>query len=70
MQAHEAAARVNRRVRGLCDASGCVTSSVGVALAGIDGDAYETLFSAADCALYQAKHEGKNRVSFAGAARS
>lgn len=67
-QAREAAVRVSRRVQGLRTVPGCVTSSVGVALAGVDGDTYEALFSAADHALYQAKREGKNRVIFAGTA--
>lgn len=66
----EAALRVNDRVRRVCDASACVTSSVGVALAGVDGDTYGALFAAADQALYRAKGEGKNRVSFAEAPRS
>ena len=44
-------------------------SSVGGALAGIDGGTYESLFDAADRALYEAKRKGKDRVSFAGEAR-
>ncbi len=39
-----------------------VTASFGVAVATDAGYEFRTLFSQADAALYQAKHEGRNRV--------
>ena len=52
-----------------CEGRALVTLSVGGALAGIDGGTYESLFDAADRALFEAKRKGKDRVSFAGEAR-
>lgn len=69
-QAREAALRVSRRAREGSAACAPVTISVGAAMAGADGATYEALFGAADRALYGAKRAGKNRVSFAGEARS
>ena len=42
-----------------------VTLSVGLAVYGIDGEDYETLFAMADRAMYQTKRSGKNSFSFA-----
>lgn len=44
-----------------------VTASIGIALFPGDGDSTEALLRAADAAMYQAKHDGKNRYSLAGA---
>ncbi|MHB8876587.1 MAG: GGDEF domain-containing protein [Myxococcaceae bacterium] len=44
-----------------------VSVSIGVASFKIDGDAAQTLLSAADKALYVAKHRGRNQVAAAGA---
>ena len=66
VQAQRAALRVNGQ---RCEGRALVTLSVGGALAGIDGGTYESLFDAADRALYEAKRKGKDRVSFAGEAR-
>lgn len=69
-RAREAALQVSRRAREGNAACAPVTISVGAAMAGADGSTYEALFGAADRALYGAKRAGKNRVSFAGEARS
>jgi diguanylate cyclase (GGDEF)-like protein len=45
-----------------------VTLSIGVAEYPVHGETAEALIAAADAALYQAKHEGRNRVITAGAA--
>lgn len=66
VQAQRAALRVNGQ---RCEGRALVTLSVGGALAGIHGGTYESLFDAADRALYEAKRKGKDRVSFAGEAR-
>lgn len=42
-----------------------VTASIGIALFPGDGDSTEALLRAADAAMYQAKHDGKNRYSLA-----
>lgn len=47
------------------DAVVCVTLSVGLAVFGIDGDDYGTLFEMADRAMYRTKRKGKNDFSFA-----
>lgn len=39
-----------------------VTVSIGVAEFGVDGGSQDAVFKAADTRLYQAKHEGRNRV--------
>lgn len=64
-QAHEAGARLNSASAGLQVSGRPVTLSVGAALAGADGDDYESLFAAADRALYEAKRRGKDRMLFA-----
>ncbi len=64
-QAHEAGARLNRASAGLQVSGRPVTLSVGAALAGADGGDYESLFAAADRALYEAKRRGKDRMLFA-----
>lgn len=38
----------------------CITTSIGLAVSGIDGDTYEELFEKADHAMYRAKKSGKN----------
>lgn len=67
VQAREAALRVRSAAGEAGRAEMPVTTSVGAAVAGVDGDAYRTLFAAADRALYEAKRAGKDRVSFASA---
>ncbi len=46
----------------LGDAEAFVTASIGLALAGVDGDDIDTLLEHADAALYSAKTTGKSRV--------
>jgi diguanylate cyclase (GGDEF)-like protein len=46
---------------------GGVTTSIGLATYAVDAPDAETLLSVADAALYQAKHQGRNRVVRAGA---
>jgi len=41
-----------------------VTTSIGVAATPVDSDAREDLIACADSALYQAKHQGKNRAVY------
>lgn len=41
-----------------------VTSSVGISVCPLDGTDAETLLTKADCAMYAAKHNGKNRYTF------
>jgi len=70
----ETAARVAERVRHELEARGVtvdarrieVTASAGVASYGVDGADWDTLLSAADNALYEAKNAGRNRVVVAG----
>lgn len=64
LQAREAGARLNRASAGLQVSGHPVTLSVGAALAGVDGNDYESLFAAADRALYKAKRQGKDRTIF------
>ena len=45
-----------------------VTLSIGVATAPIHGDSFETLFTAADRALFDAKRDGRDKVVLAGEA--
>lgn len=45
-----------------CEVS--VTASVGISLGGRDGQDSDTLVRAADTAMYQSKHSGKNRFCF------
>jgi diguanylate cyclase (GGDEF)-like protein/putative nucleotidyltransferase with HDIG domain len=45
-----------------------VTLSIGVATAPVHGDSFEALFTAADRALFDAKRDGRDKVSLAGAA--
>jgi tetratricopeptide (TPR) repeat protein len=44
-----------------------VTLSIGVATAPLHGESFETLFTAADRALFDAKREGRDKVVLAGA---
>jgi diguanylate cyclase len=53
-----------RKVDGT-ELEGCITISLGVAVAQ-DGEGFDNLMRRADAALYRAKHEGRNRVSVAG----
>ena len=67
---HEAAAVLAERIRSRVESmllpfDGTtlgVTVSVGVAEFGVDGDCQDAVFKAADSRLYQAKHEGRNRI--------
>ncbi len=43
-----------------------ISGSVGIAIYPYDGDTYEELYKAADKALYQSKHRGKNVYTFYG----
>lgn len=69
----DTAARVAERVRHELEARGVnaggrrieVTASAGVASYGVDGADWDTLLSAADNALYEAKNAGRNRVAMA-----
>ncbi|HEU4720019.1 MAG TPA: HD domain-containing phosphohydrolase [Gemmatimonadaceae bacterium] len=45
-----------------------VTLSIGVATAPLHGESFETLFTAADRALFDAKRDGRDKVVLAGAA--
>jgi len=70
----ETATRVAERVRHELEARGVqaggtridVTVSAGVACYGVDGADWDTLLTAADDALYEAKRAGRNRVQMAG----
>jgi diguanylate cyclase (GGDEF)-like protein len=74
----ETAMRVAERVRRDLDARGItvdgkrveVTVSGGIATYGVEGEDWDTLLSAADTALYEAKNSGRNRVVTAGPARA
>jgi diguanylate cyclase (GGDEF)-like protein len=74
----ETAMRVAERVRRDLEARGItvdgkrieVTVSGGIATYGVEGEDWDTLLSAADTALYEAKNSGRNRVITAGPARS
>lgn len=68
-RARKAGERLGRAASALQVSGRQVTLSVGVALAGADGDDYEHLFAAADRALYDAKREGKDCTRFAGGRR-
>jgi len=67
---HEAAAVLAERIRSRVESmimpfdgtTLSVTVSIGVAEFGVDGDSQDAVFKAADTRLYQAKHEGRNRV--------
>jgi two-component system, cell cycle response regulator len=67
---HEAAAVLAERIRSRVESLAVafdgttlsVTVSVGVAEFGVDGDGPDAVFKAADTRMYQAKHEGRNRV--------
>lgn len=69
----DTAVRVAERVRRELEVRGVivegrridVTISGGIATYGVDGDDWDTLLSAADTALYQAKDAGRNRVFMA-----
>lgn len=52
------------------DAMISVTVSVGLASAALTGGDIDKLVAAADCALYRAKKDGRNRVAVAGSAES
>ena len=74
----ETAMRVAERVRRDLETRGIsvdgkrveVTVSGGIATYGVEGEDWDTLLSAADTALYEAKNNGRNRVITAGPARS
>lgn len=74
----ETATRVAERVRQELEVRGVnvgdkrmeVTVSAGVASYGVDGADWDTLLTAADTALYEAKHAGRNRVLAAGPGQS
>lgn len=74
----DTAVRVAERIRRALEAGGVsvdvgrieVTVCAGVATYGADGEDWDTLLSAADTALYEAKGAGRNRVSPADAARA
>jgi diguanylate cyclase (GGDEF)-like protein len=74
----ETAMRVAERVRRDLETRGIsvdgkrveVTVSGGIATYGVEGEDWDTLLSAADTALYEAKNSGRNRVITAGPARS
>lgn len=67
---HDAATVLAERIRGTLESMNIpfdggalqITVSIGVAEFGVDGDTQEAVFKAADDRLYQAKHEGRNRV--------
>jgi diguanylate cyclase (GGDEF)-like protein len=67
---HEAAAVLAERIRSRVESmvmpfdgtTLSVTVSIGVAEFGVDGDNHDAVFKAADTRMYQAKHEGRNRV--------
>jgi len=69
----DTAVRVAERIRRALEARGVsvdvgrieVTVSAGVATYGTDGEDWDALLSAADTALYEAKHAGRNRVATA-----
>ncbi len=71
----ETAVRVAERIRRALEARGIhvqagrieVTVSAGVATFGVSGEDWDALLSAADTALYEAKHAGRNRVATARA---
>jgi diguanylate cyclase (GGDEF)-like protein len=73
----DTALRVAERVRSALEARGVsvesrridVTVSCGIATYGVDGHDWDTLLSAADTALYEAKDGGRNRIVTAGALR-
>ncbi|MCD7708372.1 MAG: diguanylate cyclase [Clostridiales bacterium] len=46
-------------------ASGHISASVGLAISGVDGNTFGTLFEKADNAMYRAKQAGKNRFVLA-----
>ena len=66
----EAAAVLAERIRGRVESmimpfdgtTLSVTASIGVAEFGVDGDSQDAVFKAADARMYQAKHEGRNRI--------
>ena len=63
LSAHDAVATAER-IRGAIADNGCgVTASVGVATYPRDADGAEAVVAAADRALYQSKHAGRNTVS-------
>jgi diguanylate cyclase (GGDEF)-like protein len=74
----ETAIRVAERVRRDLEVRGIavdgrrieVTVSGGIATYGVDGEDWETLLSAADTAMYEAKNNGRNRVAGARAVAS
>jgi diguanylate cyclase (GGDEF)-like protein len=65
-QGYRAAERIRRRIETLPVKGVAVTVSIGVGQIDRQIDMPAKLIRAADMALYQAKHKGKNRVSAAG----
>jgi diguanylate cyclase (GGDEF)-like protein len=57
-------------LRDQSDRTMCVTLSLGVATAPQHGETFETMFTAADRALFEAKREGRDKVVHAGAGTS
>ncbi|HEX3909192.1 MAG TPA: diguanylate cyclase [Solirubrobacteraceae bacterium] len=62
----EVAERLRHAVEHACPAGVATTVSIGVSAASGQHAEYESLFKAADEALYAAKHAGRNRVMSAG----
>lgn len=64
--AEEKAELLRQRLNGLYAGNGAMrlSGSIGVAFSDRDGDSLESLYKAADEAMYRAKQQGRNRVCF------